>query len=118
WGFIDLVFRHAGRYYLLDWKSNLLPAYDRASVERSMAQHRYDLQWKLYSVALDRWLATHLPGYDPERHFGGVCYVYLRGASAAGGFSGFTTRPARRDLRETYPAELAALLRTSAKETP
>src|SRR5690606_11014349 len=25
WGFIDLVYRHAGRYYLLDWKSNLLP---------------------------------------------------------------------------------------------
>jgi len=28
WGFIDLVFRKDGRYYLLDWKSNLLPAYD------------------------------------------------------------------------------------------
>ena len=118
WGFIDLVFRREGRYYLLDWKSNLLPAYDRDSVERSMAQHRYDLQWKLYSVALDRWLAARLPGYEPEKHFGGVCYLYLRGASEQGPFSGFTARPTPEQLRAAFPDELAALLRKPAEETP
>lgn len=118
WGFIDLVFRREGRYYLLDWKSNLLPSYDRAAIERSMAQHRYDLQWKLYSIALDRWLASRLPGYDPERHFGGVCYLYLRGASEQGPFSGFATRPTPEELRATYPDTLASLLRGPAEETP
>src|SRR5690606_10362593 len=92
WGFIDLVFRHRDRYYLLDWKSNLLDAYDEASVRASMERSRYDLQWKLYSVALDRWLSARLPGYDPEAHFGGVHYLYLRGASPER-FSGFRTRP-------------------------
>jgi exodeoxyribonuclease V beta subunit len=110
WGFIDLVFRRDGRYYLLDWKSNLLPSYDAASVERSMEKHRYHLQWKLYAVALDRWLAARLPDYDPEKHFGGVCYLYLRGASATDGFSGYITRPTRSDLREAYPLEISALL--------
>ena len=117
WGFIDLVFRHEGRYYLLDWKSNLLPAYDGASVRRSMDDHHYDLQWKLYSIALDRWLGKRLPGYDPALHFGGVHYLYLRGASPAF-FSGFTGRPTPSQLREDFPAEIARLLGAETRETP
>jgi exodeoxyribonuclease V beta subunit len=117
WGFIDLVFRRDGRYYLLDWKSNLLPAYDAAAVRRSMEEHRYDLQWKLYAVALDRWLEARLPGYDPAEHFGGVCYLYLRGATP-GRFSGFACRPTPRELREEYPREIAALLGLPEEESP
>jgi exodeoxyribonuclease V beta subunit len=112
WGFIDLVFRREGRYYLLDWKSNRLDAYDPASVQASMEEHRYDLQWKLYAVALDRWLKARLPGYDPTRHFGGVIYLYLRGAAgAADGFSGFRHRPRPKELREEYPGMLREALR-------
>ncbi|HEX2613199.1 MAG TPA: UvrD-helicase domain-containing protein [Fibrobacteria bacterium] len=117
WGFIDLVFRRDGRYYLLDWKSNLLPAYDDASVRTSMEQHRYDLQWKLYSVALDRWLDARLPGYDPAEHFGGVCYLYLRGATPDR-FSGFAYRPVPRELRDDYPREISALLGGPAEASP
>jgi len=74
-----------------------------------MESHRYDLQWKLYSVALHRWLGARLPGYDPDRHFGGVHYLYLRGAHPAH-FSGFAARPDRLDLAERFPAELAGLM--------
>ena len=113
WGFIDLVFRREGRYYLLDWKSNLLRAYDDASVAQSMEKHAYHLQWKLYAVALDRWLAERLPDYDPGKHFGGVCYLFLRGARPDF-FAGFRERPTPEQLRATFPAEIAALLAAPA----
>ncbi len=117
WGFIDLVYRREGRYYLLDWKSNLLPAYDPESVRRSMDDHRYHLQWKLYAIALDRWLSARIPGYDPEAHFGGVHYLYLRGTTSTH-FAGFSARPTPRELRETWPREIAALLAPSADDAP
>jgi exodeoxyribonuclease V beta subunit len=33
----------------------------------------------LYSVALHRFLRWRLPGYSPERHLGGVLYLFVRG---------------------------------------
>lgn len=110
WGFIDLVYRHGDRYYLLDWKSNLLAEYDTASVRHAMDQHRYDLQWKLYSIALDRWLAARIPGYDPERHFGGVHYLFLRGATPDR-FTGIAERPTVTQLRRDFADEIGTLLR-------
>ncbi len=82
-GFVDLVFEHAGRYYVLDWKSNHLgytrEDYGPAAVARAMAQHGYHLQYLLYSIALQRFLRHRLPDFDPERHVGGVLYLFLRG---------------------------------------
>lgn len=64
-GFIDLVFRHEGRYYLLDYKSNWLgedrEAYTRPAMEQAMRAHRYDLQYQLYSLALHRYLRHRWP---------------------------------------------------------
>jgi exodeoxyribonuclease V beta subunit len=109
WGFIDLVFRHEGRYYVLDWKSNLLDSYDDTTVQKSMDHHRYHLQWKLYAVALDRWLSARVKDYDPAHHFGGVHYLYLRGATPER-FAGFSARPTREDLRVHFPFEISKLL--------
>ena len=82
-GYIDLVFEHAGRYYVLDWKSNHLgdtPAdYDAASLARAMDRQGYHLQVLLYCLALHRHLAQRLPGYDHDSHFGGVLYLFVRG---------------------------------------
>jgi exodeoxyribonuclease V beta subunit len=114
-GFIDLVFRHAGRYYLLDWKSNLLEDYGEAGIAASMRHHRYDLQAQIYAVALDRWLAARVPDYDPARHFGGVYYLYLRGASPDR-FCGHAHRPSPEDLRVKFPAALEAALGLRAEE--
>ncbi|MEV3822284.1 exodeoxyribonuclease V subunit beta [Aeromonas dhakensis] len=95
-GFIDLVFEWQGRWYLLDYKSNHLgmsPAdYSRSALEQAMAEHRYDLQYQLYSLALHRLLTLRLPGYDFEQHFGGVFYLFLRGMPQGGIFH---TRPSR-----------------------
>jgi exodeoxyribonuclease V beta subunit len=96
-GFVDLVFEHGGRWYVLDWKSNFLgPApddYRRERLVHSMAHHHYFLQYHLYVVALHRHLVSRLPGYAYESHFGGVFYVFVRGAGSGGGV--FHDRPPR-----------------------
>jgi exodeoxyribonuclease V beta subunit len=82
-GYIDLVFEHAGRYWVLDWKSNYLgdtaPAYAPPALAAAMTQHGYHLQHLLYTVALHRHLGNTLPDYAYERHFGGVLYLFVRG---------------------------------------
>jgi exodeoxyribonuclease V beta subunit len=82
-GFIDLVFEWNGRFYLVDYKSNHLGAspanYDLAGLEVPMSEHHYVLQYHLYTVALDRYLGMRLEGYDYDRDFGGVYYLFLRG---------------------------------------
>jgi exodeoxyribonuclease V beta subunit len=83
-GFADLVFEHAGRYWVLDYKSNHLGAsdadYDEENLEAAMAVHRYDVQAALYLQALHRLLQSRLgAGYEPTRHLGGAIYHFLRG---------------------------------------
>ena len=96
-GFIDLVFEHQGRYYLLDWKSNWLgpddDAYSREAMAAAVLEHRYDLQYALYLLALHRLLRARLPGYDYDRHLGGAIYLFLR-ASHAPSQGLFTDKPA------------------------
>ncbi|ECE8652644.1 exodeoxyribonuclease V subunit beta [Salmonella enterica subsp. enterica] len=98
-GFIDLVFRYEGRYYLLDYKSNWLgedsAAYTQTAMAAAMQAHRYDLQYQLYTLALHRYLRHRMANYDYERHFGGVIYLFLRGVDSERPQQGiFTTRPA------------------------
>ncbi len=83
-GLIDLTYQHEGRWYVLDYKSNRLPAYDPASMDAAMAHSEYDLQALIYTVALHRWLRFRLgEGYDYARDFGGVRYLFCRGLDAA-----------------------------------
>ncbi|MDR0735485.1 MAG: exodeoxyribonuclease V subunit beta [Zoogloeaceae bacterium] len=81
-GYIDLVFAHAGRYYVLDWKSNHLgffpENYAAPALRQVMTTHAYTLQARLYLLALHRYLKFRLPDYDPARHLGGACYLFLR----------------------------------------
>ncbi|MGD9409040.1 MAG: exodeoxyribonuclease V subunit beta, partial [Thiohalocapsa sp.] len=98
-GVIDLVFEHDGRFFVADYKSNLLGRrfddYAPAALEAAMLARRYDLQYLLYTLALHRWLATRLPDYDPARHFGGVYYLFMRGMrpETGPGRGVFFTRP-------------------------
>jgi len=79
-GRIDLVYEYEGRFYVLDYKSNLLPDYGAETVSRSVREHEYDLQYVLYTLALHRWLRFRLGGaYDIARHLGGVRYLFCRG---------------------------------------
>ena len=82
-GFIDLLFEHGGRYYIVDWKSNHLgydtADYGPAGLQEAMAEHGYHLQYLLYSLAVDRYLRHRVPSYSHDTHFGGVFYLFVRG---------------------------------------
>lgn len=109
-GFIDLLFRAGGRYYVVDWKSNWLgnrpQDYDAEGLRACMLHHHYFLQARLYTLAADLFLAQRLPGYDYERDFGGVIYVFLRGIEAA--------NPARGIHRHRPGAAVVGALRSLA----
>jgi exodeoxyribonuclease V beta subunit len=82
-GFIDLVFEANGKVYLVDYKSSWLGPrledYRTPQLALAMAAGSYPLQYLIYTVALHRYLQWRRPGYDYERHFGGVRYLFLRG---------------------------------------
>lgn len=84
-GFIDLVLKFEDRFYVLDWKSNRLgnriEDYHETAMEQAIAESFYDLQYHLYTLALDKYLRLRLPDYDFEKHYGGVRYVFLRGVT-------------------------------------
>jgi len=84
-GFMDMVFEHDGRYYLIDWKSNHLgyrvEDYGQDALKEAMVKKLYPLQYLLYTVALNRYLSLRVKGYTYATHFGGVLYVFLRGVS-------------------------------------
>ena len=82
-GFMDMVFEHNQRYYLLDWKSNHLgigvQAYHQAAMQTEMEHNRYPLQYLLYTVALNQYLKLRIPTYRYNENFGGVLYLFVRG---------------------------------------
>jgi exodeoxyribonuclease V beta subunit len=82
-GFIDLVFEHAGRFHVLDWKSNHLGPrpqdYAPPALAQAMAAQGYHLQLLLYTLALHRLLQQRLPGYDYDAHVGPGLYLFVRG---------------------------------------
>lgn len=82
-GFADLIFEYAGRYHVLDYKTNRLGLsladYRQAALDNAMVEHHYDLQALIYTVALHRYLRQRLPGYSPPRHLGENWYLFLRG---------------------------------------
>ena len=81
-GSIDLVFRHNGKYYLVDYKSNFLGSsladYNQEALKKEMLHSHYDWQYLIYTLALHRYLQSVVPDYDYARDFGGVFYLFLR----------------------------------------
>jgi exodeoxyribonuclease V beta subunit len=102
-GFIDLVCRHGGRYYVIDYKTNWLGpdagAYGDDALERAIAEAHYYLQYWLYVLALHRHLrVARGEHYDYDRDIGGVRYLFLRGIEA--GTQGVYARKPSRALVE------------------
>ncbi|HCZ9680948.1 TPA: exodeoxyribonuclease V subunit beta [Vibrio parahaemolyticus] len=103
-GFIDLVFEHQGKYYVLDWKSNHLgdnvTSYHGEALKSAMADHRYDLQYQIYALALHRFLRSRLANYQYDHHFGGVYYLFLRGMDGQSDHGIFAAKPTLDFLQE------------------
>jgi exodeoxyribonuclease V beta subunit len=96
-GSIDVVLRvpdgvDGHRYLVVDYKTNKLGSpdqpltaldYTQPLMSDAMLHSHYPLQALLYSVVLHRYLRWRQPGYDPERHLGGILYLYVRGMCGA-----------------------------------
>jgi exodeoxyribonuclease V beta subunit len=82
-GYIDLVFVHAGRWYVVDYKTNHLSDftrdYDDEHMTGAMSESHYFLQYHLYTLAVTRFLRRYEPGFDYERNFGGALYLFVKG---------------------------------------
>ncbi len=109
-GFLDLVFRRDNRYYLLDWKSNLLPDYSPDSLDMAMKIHHYDLQLEIYCVALHHWLKSRKRDYQPKLHFGRVYYAFMRGMQSGESSSVYMCQPQSSALLESFPRNISERL--------
>ena len=83
-GFIDLTFKYDQKFFILDWKSNLLEgnqdAFSSPKLFHEMKDADYLLQYHLYTLALHRFLSqSNTSGYDYDQCFGGVYYLFIRG---------------------------------------
>ncbi|MBW7875715.1 MAG: PD-(D/E)XK nuclease family protein, partial [Candidatus Cloacimonetes bacterium] len=77
----DFLFRWQGKYWIVDWKSNWLEDYSIHSLNQCMESSHYDLQARIYGIALRRWLKIVL-GDRGDTQFGGILYLFLRGMKA------------------------------------
>lgn len=97
-GFVDCIAQIGERFYLIDYKSNFLgywaEDYTPDQIEKTMGKYRYDLQYLLYTLALHRYLKTRLgEGYNYERDFGGVAYLFLRGMNGTANAGVYFDKP-------------------------
>ncbi len=90
-GVMDLAYEQDGRFYILDWKTNHLGAdpddYKGEGLVAGIAAHSYQIQFSLYTAALDlylqqvygeRWEYDQTKARPGQFTFGGVQYVFLR----------------------------------------
>lgn len=88
-GFIDLIFEWQGKYYVADYKSTFLgdnvEDYSYQALLDNIQDNYYDLQYLIYCLALHRYLRLRIENYSPDKHFGGVYYLYLRGMGPVDG---------------------------------
>ena len=96
-GFIDLVVLREGKVWIVDYKTNYLgnqfEDYTKERLQNSITESLYDLQYTLYTVALKRYLETWLTGYDHQRDFMGVAYLYIRALKAGSEYGIWIDRP-------------------------
>lgn len=109
-GIVDLVFRHNGKYFIADWKSNRLAnGYDHEALKECMNTAGYHLQYKLYTIALLRW-QNYVFGerFDAHEQFGGIFYFFLRGMGTGNGDGVYFVPPAEVGPLAHLEAEIAA----------
>ena len=113
-GFVDMVFRFKGRFFLVDWKSNFLGPrvedYGREGLAQAMEGAFYILQYVIYTLALNQYLTLRLPDYDYERDFGGIFYIFLRGVDPVKGsdFGIYRDRPSEALIKDLCEALISS----------
>ncbi len=115
-GSADLIFRYHEKYYIADWKSNRIEeGYHQEAMKNSMDQADYHLQYKIYTVAVLRWLRQVMGDcFDSDIHFGGVFYFYLRGMGKGNNSGIYYIRPGELGTPEHIEEEIGRILHSSS----
>ncbi len=109
-GFIDLLFEHEGKLYILDWKTNSLDDYGAENINQAMTDADYMLQYRIYALAVLEWLRqSH--GDEASEKFGGIFYLFVRGM-AEGERQGIYADPWSPDKESEYRDFVLERLRT------
>ena len=81
-GTIDIVFKSNDKYYFADWKSNIM---DKNEEVEDKVRDVYDMQYKLYFLAVVQWLLSVKPDNNQfsdvdflNDHMGGFYFFFLR----------------------------------------
>lgn len=103
-GSIDLLVRRPNGYVIIDWKTNALDDYEAATVAEAMELAGYHLQYRIYTLAAEKWL-------------GGACvkgaaYLFVRGGES-GEASGVFAHEATAAERAEFSEKLAIRLNES-----
>jgi exodeoxyribonuclease V beta subunit len=111
-GYIDLLVEHDGRWWVVDWKTNLPPpgretaeAYVPSCLDEIMDYHHYHLQYELYLLALCRTLSAN--GEKPvdwDSQIGGAAYLFVRGTRPGDNRGVFTRKPSLKRMHELASA--------------
>ncbi|NLZ63408.1 MAG: UvrD-helicase domain-containing protein [Lentisphaerae bacterium] len=94
-GAIDLLFRHDGKFHILDWKTNFIGGdwdnFSAAGLELEMDRNCYKLQYIIYVLAFFQYLKQRLLENQQdldlteeqlyEKYLGSVFYLFVRGIS-------------------------------------
>ncbi len=100
-GFVDLLFEYQGKFYIIDWKSNMLDregaAFSGTRLARKMFEASYPMQYLCYMASLMLYL-ENLTGktFDEnlyEQYIGEVYYIFMRGMTLEKPAGVFTARP-------------------------
>ncbi|MCX7821585.1 MAG: UvrD-helicase domain-containing protein [Brevinematales bacterium] len=75
-GVVDLIFEYNDKFYMVDWKTNLLETYEGDSFIEKV-ESSYGLQYRIYALATLEYMKNFFN--EPEKRFGGIFYIYLKG---------------------------------------
>jgi exodeoxyribonuclease V beta subunit len=103
-GVVDLLFEHAGKLYVLDWKSDRLDGYGEPRMREHVRAH-YEVQVRLYTLACARAFGLKDQA-EYDARFGGLLYVFVRGLDASGAGALFR-RPTHAEVLE-WEGDLAS----------
>ncbi len=77
-GYFDILFEHKNKLYVIDYKSDILPDYELATLQKHV-QTNYQQQHDLYIHALNSHIST-LPSTH-NLSWGGIAFLFIRGLS-------------------------------------
>ena len=106
-GSIDLLVRRDDGYYIVDWKTNSLDDYEDATTGTAMNEAGYDLQYKIYTLAAEKWLG--------ENTVKGIAYLFVRGGEVGEHPSGKFVQPMSDDKRAKLAGEFKEKIANSDK---